>query len=71
MSRKHVLVDLDGISTGNSWTNPTDNEHDAGFRQLIEQDDGCHHCGYDGQLRSTRKGYKCPECRQIVIPAEL
>lgn len=71
MSRKH-LVDLDGLPTGNSWTsNNDDDDRDDGFRHLIEQDEGCHHCGYDGQLRSTRKGYKCPQCRQIVIPTEL
>lgn len=71
MARKQILVDSDGNPTGNSW-NSGDNDEESldGFRALIEQDEGCPYCGYEGHLRSTRKGYKCPKCREIVIPTE-
>jgi hypothetical protein len=70
-TQKQVLVDSDGNLTGNSWTSSAQDE-DATFQSLLEdQDDGCPFCGFDGQLRSTRKGYKCPECREIVIPVDV
>lgn len=69
MGRKHLL-DSEGIATGNSW-NRADIGEDPGYTgSLSEQEDGCPECGFDGQLRSTRKGWKCPECRAIVIPTE-
>lgn len=71
MSRKKTLVDFDGIPTGNSWTTLDDSEEALeGFRVLIAQEEGCPYCEYEGVLRSTRKGYKCPKCREIVIPNE-
>ncbi len=70
MPRKRGLVDSEGMPTGNSWTSP-DDEEERGFRSLIDQEEICHFCGYDGPLRPTRKGYKCPECREIVLPAGL
>ncbi len=70
MGRKQLL-DSDGNSTGNSWNRANNVEQEEGFTTgLFEQEDGCPHCGYDGALRSTRKGWKCPECREIVIPSE-
>lgn len=71
MGRKQ-LVDSDGVATGNSWNRAdNDEDEDRGFTgRLFEQEDGCPYCGFEGQLRSTRKGYKCPECREIVIPSE-
>lgn len=69
MGRKQLL-DADGASTGNSW-NRAETDGDEGFTAgLFDQEDGCPYCGFEGQLRSTRKGYKCPECREIVIPSE-
>lgn len=69
MTRRQLL-DSDGFPTGNSW-NRAEPEEDTGLiRGLAEQEDGCPHCEYDGQLRSTRKGWKCPKCRAIVIPLE-
>lgn len=67
--RKRQLLDSEGASTGCSWTS-ADAEDDEGFRQLLQSEEGCPECGYDGPLRSTRKGYKCPDCRTIVIPSE-
>jgi len=72
MPRKHGLIDADGNSTGNSWISNRDgDEEEEGFRSLFtSQDDGCTACGFEGPLRSTRKGYKCPKCRTLVIPSE-
>lgn len=71
MGRKQLL-DSDGVATGNSWNRVGDDEdYDKGFTGgLFEQQDGCPFCDFEGQLRSTRKGYKCPKCREIVIPSE-
>ncbi len=66
---KKQLFDADGLPSGNSWTSAAIAEEES-LWDLADQDDGCPLCGYDGQLRSTRKGYKCPECREIVIPSE-
>jgi hypothetical protein len=71
MTRKRGLVDFDGLPTGNSWTTRDDDDVETGFRSLIDQEEVCHFCGYDGPLRPTRKGYKCPKCREIVLPAEV
>lgn len=71
MSRKRILIDADGMSNGNSWTKNDDNDNDEGFRALLTvQDDGCYVCEFEGPLKSTRRGYKCPVCRTIVIPSE-
>lgn len=67
---KKQLLDSDGVPTGNAWNRAEVEESNDNFSSLFEQQDGCPYCGFDGQLRSTRKGYKCPECREIVIPAE-
>lgn len=67
---KKQLLDADGMSSGNSWNQAITNSSEEGFTTaLFEQEDGCD-CGYEGQLRSTRKGWKCPSCRKIVIPLE-
>lgn len=42
-------------------------ESDTMFGHLYEAEDECQHCGYYGPLRSTRKGYRCPDCRKIVV----
>lgn len=68
MKRKH-LVDPDGLPTGNSW-NRAETTEDGFMAALYEQEDGCPECGSDKPLRSTRKGWKCPDCREIVIPSE-
>lgn len=68
MARRIRLVDSDGLSTGNSWNRVEDEEE--GFRSLLEAEDGCPYCNYEGSLRSTRKGWRCPRCREIVIPSE-
>ena len=71
MARKSALIDSEGFQTGNSWNRASTEEAEEGFTQsLFEQEEGCNECGYDGPLRSTRKGWKCPECRRIVIPLE-
>jgi len=70
MARKQ-LIDSEGFQTGNSWNRATTDQAEEGFTTaLFEQEEGCAECGYDGPLRSTRKGWKCPECRRIVIPSE-
>lgn len=68
--RKRSLVDSDGMNTGNSWTSKAIDEEESFFRNLSEQDEGCPECDYEGPLRSTRKGWKCPSCKEIVIPVE-
>lgn len=69
MSKKELL-DSNGATTGNSW-NRANTDDDTGFMSgLYEQQDGCVYCDYEGQLRSTRKGWKCPRCKEIVIPSE-
>ena len=71
MPRKRALVDSDGNATGNSWISGRDEEESEGWRALLsESDDGCSSCGFEGPLRLTRKGYKCPQCRTLVIPNE-
>lgn len=72
MPKRRALVDSDGNSTGNSWISSSDDEGDEdSFRALLAtQDDSCPECGFDGPLRSTRKGYKCPRCKALVIPSE-
>lgn len=40
------------------------------FGHLRGNEDECPNCGYYGPMRSTRKGMKCPECREIAIPTE-
>lgn len=71
MGRKQLL-DPDGAATGNSWNRAhTEDDEQEGFTAgLFEQQDGCPFCEYEGQLRSSRKGWKCPKCREIVIPSE-
>lgn len=36
--------------------------------ELLDRDEGCHLCGYEGILQLTKKGWKCPQCRKILIP---
>lgn len=42
-------------------------ENDSFFDHLRSFDDECPNCGYFGPMRSTRKGMKCPDCREIVV----
>lgn len=69
MSRKAQLFDADGLPSGNSWNKAHIDEAES-LWDLADQEEGCPECGFEGPLRSTRKGYKCPECREIVIPSE-
>jgi hypothetical protein len=69
MTRRKSL-DSEGMGSGNSW-NRAEIEEDYSAWGLIDQEEGCDECGYEGPLRSTRKGWKCTECRKIVIPAEM
>jgi len=33
-------------------------------------EDGCYCCEYEGPLVLGRKGYICPECKELVLPLE-
>jgi hypothetical protein len=66
------LLDEAGLPTGNRHVKairPSDESNGSLF-DLYEQEEGCPYCEYDGMLRSTRKGYRCPQCKEIVIPHE-
>jgi len=70
---KRMLVDPDGNCSGNTWNSARNDEDEYDdentFKSLLEQDEGCP-CGYEGALRSTRRGWKCPKCKNIVVPSE-
>ncbi|NJL55765.1 hypothetical protein HC928_11655 [bacterium] len=68
MRKKSPLFDLAGNPSGNSWTSAHIAEEEESLWDLAEQDEGCPECGYEGPLKSTRRGWKCPECREIIIP---
>lgn len=69
MSRKAQLFDRDGLPSGNSWTSSNIDDGES-LWDLADQTEGCPECDYEGPLRSTRKGWKCPSCRHLVIPSE-
>lgn len=46
----------------------SETEDTSFFGHLRDLDDECPECGYEGVLRSTRKGIQCPKCKAIVIP---
>lgn len=42
-------------------------EHDTMFGHLYEAEDSCPECDYYGPMRSTRRGWRCPKCRTLVV----
>ena len=58
--------------TGNRKKSTGYNEEDDGsfFDSMFEYDQYCDNCGYEGPLDSRTKGYTCPDCKELVIPAE-
>lgn len=69
--RAHTdLYDSEGINTGNRRVGVDHEETGCFFDSLYEQEDYCPNCDYEGPLELKRKGYRCPECRSIVIPNE-
>lgn len=67
--KKFPLFDSSGMPSGNTWTSSHIDDRES-LWDLVEQDEGCPECGFEGPLRSTRIGWKCPSCREIVIPSE-
>ena len=45
-------------------------ERNGFFDHLYETEDECQRCGYFGPLKSTRKGYRCPDCGKLVVRHE-
>lgn len=37
---------------------------------LFYMEDYCPYCDYEGPLDPRRDGYRCPECRELVLPNE-
>lgn len=46
---------------------PEPEDSNSMFGNLYEADDECPKCEYYGPMRPTRKGYRCPECRALVV----
>ena len=45
-----------------------EDERNGIFDSLLDAFDSCPECGYEGPLDLKKKGYVCPECRNLVLP---
>lgn len=64
---KSKLYNLEGF-TGNTQKKAHIPEDDSFFSTLYEAEDGCPECGFEEPLILTKRGWKCKQCRTIVIP---